>query len=92
LSLSQDVGFGDGYLDNIDEDLIVTQDNLADPVYKASIERGTKNTRRTPPGIGGAVLYLSPAKIKKCVAIFSELIFMLKSIQGRYYSSRSSPF
>jgi hypothetical protein len=69
LSLSWDIGFGDGELDTIDKDLFVEHENLVDLVYMASIEHGAKTT----PGhsrIGDVVLYLSPAKIKKCLAIW----------------------
>jgi hypothetical protein len=69
LSLGQDIGFGEGYLDNIDEDLVVTCKDLADPVYRDTIEQWTRYTLRST-NIQRRVPHLSKTKIKDCIAIW----------------------
>jgi hypothetical protein len=69
VSLSQDIGFGEGYLDTIDEDLVVTSENLADPTYRDTIEQRTRDAQRST-NTQRSVPQLSKTKIKKCVAIW----------------------
>lgn len=66
--MDQDIGFGEGYLDTADEDLVVTSENLADPAYRDKIEKGTGNTPSTITQ--HRVPHISTAKIKRCIAIW----------------------
>jgi hypothetical protein len=69
LSLSKDIGFGEGYLDTLDEDLVVTSENLADRTYWDKIKQWIKDTQRRTNAQRN-VSHLAKAKIKKCVAIW----------------------